>query len=986
MPPGVSTASFGTTRSPVRGLYRLMVATTRVLRRPRTLARKAFWATLLIALLALGNVLVMQLLLRQSDNIAATLSLAGRMRMLSQQMTLRALAPRQDALGMSAQLQEQYADFESAHAALLHGGHTHGQPVQALAPGLQPSLQSLTEGWRQYRQALERLPSPPLQTPEQIREVMAAGDLLLVRTERLMEQLVQYADGVHQRARVSSLALFVLDMLLLALAYTLLVRRVLRPVRALTTQCRDMAMGRYGTHTPLPMDDELGELAQALHRSSAQIATLLHDVARERDALAQMQAMFDGLTDNSVAGVYLLDESMHLVYANEQLARMLGYERQLLADRFPLARLFSPAVFDDVRVRVQDRLQGRLHSARYERTALRADGSSLEIEIFGTAMRLNGRPAVIGMMLDISQRKRAEASARRAALVYQNTTEAMVVTDAQGVVLDTNPAFTQVTGYAAHEIVGRRMNMLSSGRQSRAFYQAMWASLLESGKWSGDIWNRRKNGDDFVERLTISASYNEDGSVGCYIGLFADVTAQRRQEASIWHQAHHDHLTQLPNRQMFQQELERSMAQTRASGQSFALLFLDLDMFKEVNDTFGHDMGDELLCEVAHRLRGCVRASDKLARLGGDEFTLILHHLQQPQDAHAVCRKVLHALAQPYELMGGVVQISASAGITYFPRDGQDGVALLKQADLAMYAAKNKGRNQFCEFVPAMEQEAQERRLLLRDLQQALDGGELTLHYQPIVDMHTGRTVKAEALLRWHHGVRGPVSPAQFVPLAEESGLIVPLGDWVFQEAARQLARWRAEIAPELEINVNVSPVQLQSSGPLAQPWLRHLQTLRLPPEALAIELTENVLMEADQDTSARLQALQSAGMQLALDDFGTGYSSLAYLKRLDIDYLKIDRSFVSQLTQGSEDNVLCQAIIVMAHQLGIRVVAEGVETREQHDILRAAGCDFGQGYWYCHPVSAEDFGARLHEERAAVAEPQQPSPRPSVLAEALSA
>lgn len=932
---------------------------------PRTLHSKALWAVFLIALLALGNVLIMQLLLRQSDNLAATLNLAGKMRMLSQHIALEALAAHQHPDAFRHVPQEQYASFESAHAALRHGGNAYGLQVRPLDQRLQPALQALHDGWQQYRQAIDALDKAPVTASVEAVQVMAASKRLLGQAETLMDGLVQFADTIQRRALAGSLGLFALDGLLLALAYRLMARRVLRPILLLTEQCRNMAQGRYGARTQLPMGDELGELAGALDHSAAQIATLLQDVAQERTALAQVQAMFDGLADNTVAGVYLLDESINIIYANEQLARMLGYEREVLANHLPMERLFSPATYAEVRTSVMARLQGRVHSARYERTALRADGSKIDIEIFGSFMTLHRRPAVIGMMIDITERKRAETSVCRAALVYQHTSEAMVVTDAQGVVLDANPAFTAITGYETAEIIGRRMNILSSGHHDRAFYQALWGSLHDTGGWSGDICNRHKNGAEFVVRLTISTSYNEDGSVNCHIGLFADVTEKRRREASIWHQAHYDHLTQLPNRQMFQQNLQRSMDNARASGQPFALVFLDLDYFKEVNDTFGHDEGDELLRQVARRLQACVRSTDQVARLGGDEFTLILQNLKHLEDAQPICRKVLHSVAQPYELKNNTVHISVSAGVTFFPRDGQDGVALLKHADLAMYAAKDKGRNQFCEFAPAMEQEAQERRLLLRDLQQALDEGEFTLHYQPIVDMQSMRTIKAEALLRWRHGVRGQVSPAQFIPLAEESGLISPLGDWVFQQATRQLAQWRADLDPEFQITVNVSPVQLQSCEQQAQTWLRHLHDLQLPNSALVIELTESVLMESVMETNAKLHTLQVAGMQLALDDFGTGYSSLSYLKRLDIDYLKIDRSFVNQLTPGNEDNVLCEAIIVMAHQLGIRVVAEGVETQEQHDILRAAGCDYGQGYWYCRPVNPEDFGARLREERS---------------------
>lgn len=941
---------------------------------PRTLHSQALWAVLLIALLALGNVLIIQLLLRQSDDLAATLNLAGKMRMFSQRIALETLAAHQQAnSGLSPATREQYASFETIYGALRNGGDAYGLQVRALEQRHQPALQALHDDWQRYRQAIDALDQAPADARLEVVQVMAASQRLLGQTETLMDGLVLHADDMQRGALAGSLALFALDVLLLVVAYRLIAQRVLSPIRALTRQCRELAQGRYDARAQLTTNDELGELAQALDRSASQITTLLQDVAQERAAVAQVQAMFDGLADNSVAGVYLLDESIHIIYANEQLARILGYEREVLSNHFPMERLFAPATYALVRESIQDRLQGRVHSSRYERCALRADGAEIAIEVFGSAMTLHGRPAVIGMMIDITERKRAELSVRRAALVYQHTSEAMVVTDPQGVVLDANPSFTAITGYEAREVIGRRMNLLSSGQHDRAFYQAMWATLHETGGWSGDIVNRQKNGEEFIVRLTISTSYNEDGSISSHIGLFADVTEKRRREASIWHQAHFDHLTQLPNRQMFQQNLQLSMDGARASGQPFALVFLDLDLFKEVNDTFGHDEGDELLRQVARRLQACVRSTDQVARLGGDEFTLILQHLKHLDDVRPICRKVLHSVAQPYQLKTNTVRISVSAGVTFFPQDGLDGVALLKHADLAMYAAKDKGRNQFCEFAPAMEQEAQERRLLLRDLQQALDENEFTLHYQPIVDMRSMRTVKAEALLRWHNGVRGQVSPARFIPLAEESGLISPLGDWVFQEAARQLVAWRAELDPEFQVSVNVSPVQLHSNKQQAQTWLQHLRELELPTGALVMELTESVLMESDQETNAKLQALQEAGIQLALDDFGTGYSSLSYLKRLDIDYLKIDRSFVNQLTPGSEDNVLCEAIIVMAHQLGIRVVAEGVETREQHDILRAAGCDYGQGYWYCRPVSAEDFGTRLRDERARQADTHEP-------------
>ena len=937
---------------------------------PRTLQRKAAWALLLAFVLALGNVAVLQVLLRRSDDLAATLNIAGKMRMLGQRMALEGLAARQDPQGDWAQAyDERVQAFEQAQRTLAAGGSAFGLRVVALPAPLRPAFDDLQTSWLQYRQALQTLQAAPVGAAPDIRPVMQASAVLLQHTEVLMDGIVAYANAAHQRALYSSLALFVLDALLLLLGYVLVARRVLQPMQRLAQQCRAMVAGDYAQRAPAALarrSDELGELAQALNESARHIEQLLLDVAQERATAEQIQAMFNGLAENAVAGIYMLDHEVRLIYANDQMARLTGYTQQDLDNHLPMSRLFSPQAYVAVEKSVQDRLQGRTRNARYERRLLRADGSEVDIEIFGTAMRYQGRPAVIGLIIDISERKRAEASMRRASLVFQHTREAIVVTDARGVVQDINPAFTQITGYAAPAIVGRRMNTLSSGQHGPEFYQGMWQRLLEHGHWSGDITNCRADGQTFVSELTITASRNPDGSVHSYIGLFNDVTLQRQQQASIWHQAHYDHLTGLPNRQMFQQNLVHGMEQARHSGLSFALVFLDLDFFKEVNDTFGHDQGDELLRQVARRLRSCVRATDLIARLGGDEFTLILPGLHAQADAHPVCRKVLQAIAQPYALGGNTVHISVSMGVTFYPDDSSDGVELLKHADLAMYAAKDKGRNQFAIFEPEMQAAVQQRRLLLRDLQAGVEQSQFVLHYQPIVEMRSQRTVKAEALLRWQRPGHGLVGPGEFIDLAEESSLIVPLGDWVFHEAARQLAQWRAAGAQDFSLSVNVSPVQLLSNAHQVHAWLAQLPPLALPGAALTLEITERVLLDADPTSDSKLHQLQNAGLQLALDDFGTGYSSLSYLKRFDIDCIKIDRSFVSHLQAGSQDLVLCQAIIVMAHQLGITVVAEGVETQAQHELLRAAGCDYGQGYFYCRPVPAQLLGERLQREALA--------------------
>lgn len=934
---------------------------------PRTLKRKTIWGVVLVALLAVGNVVALQLMLRRSDDIGATVNLAGKIRMLSQRIALETFAEYLAPGGNWPHIASRYASFEETYTALRSGGMAYGLTVRPVSQALQPTLEQLHTSWLHFQKTLDaayaKIPDGNLIEHAEVLEIMAASDDLWAQSENLLNQLVDFSTKIQKNALWTSLVLFWLDILLLLLGYFLVKSRVLNPIQMLSDQCTEMAAGNYSVRSSIKINDELGQLGGVLNKSAAHIEQLLLDIAKERSAVAQVQAMFNGLADNEVSGIYMISPRMELIYASQQLAKMLGYPREVLMGNFPLEQMFAPACMGNVRERVLARLEGRVRSSRYESIAVRADGSQFEVEVFGSAMEYQGRPAIIGMLIDISARKRSEASMRRAALVYAYTSEAMVVTDPHGVVLDINPAFSEITGYAANEIIGRRLNVLSSGRHDREFYRAMWEDLHTKGGWSGDIYNIRKNGEEFIERLTITTSYNEDGAVENYIGLFTDVTRLRQREAVIWRQAHYDHLTQLPNRQMFQENLLCAIEESRRREKVFALVFLDLDFFKEVNDTFGHDEGDELLRQVAARLQSCVRSTDLVARLGGDEFVLILHDTKSQEDIFNVCHKVLDLIAKPYRLANNTVNISVSAGVTFYPQDGQDGVSLLKHADLAMYAAKEKGRNQFSVFDPSMEEEAQSRRLMLRDLQKGLDKQEFLLYYQPIVAMQTGRTVKAEALIRWDQPVRGRVNPGDFIPLAEESGLIVPLGEWIFKEAAQQVTAWRKSFSPDFVLSVNVSPVQLLSTELDCSAWLKNIKALEIPPSALIMEITERMLLESDKASDEKITELQAAGVQLALDDFGTGYSSLSYLKRFSIDYIKIDRSFVCNLHRDSEDVALCQAIIVMAHQLDIQVVAEGVETQEQHNILLEAGCDFGQGYWYCKPVTAAELTQRLQKE-----------------------
>ena len=442
------------------------------------------------------------------------------------------------------------------------------------------------------------------------------------------------------------------------------------------------------------------------------------------------------------------------------------------------------------------------------------------------------------------------------------------------------------------------------------------------------------------------------------IGTHTDITERTLAEAQVWQQAHFDALTGLPNRRMMQERLAQDLKKCRRDGLQLALLFIDLDHFKEVNDTLGHDRGDLLLTEAARRIQNCLREVDTVARMGGDEFTVIITELSDASHLQGILPKLLQALSASFQLGLDQVFVSASIGVTVYPTDGQEIEDLLKNADQALYVAKGAGRNRFSFFTPALQEAARLRSQLTHDLRAALIAQEFRVVYQPIVALATGAIHKAEALVRWQHPTRGLISPAEFIPVAESSGLIVEIGEWVFAQAAAQVQAWRAALHPEFQISVNKSPVQFENPNPKHTPWIEQLQAIGLPGDSIVVEITEGLLLSSSDGVVEQLLKLSDVGINISLDDFGTGYSSLSYLQRFDIDFVKIDQSFVRHLVPGSTDLVLCQAIIAMAHALGMKVVAEGVETASQADLLAAAGCDFAQGYLYSRPVSAPEFEA----------------------------
>ncbi|KZN58183.1 hypothetical protein N473_05425 [Pseudoalteromonas luteoviolacea CPMOR-1] len=566
--------------------------------------------------------------------------------------------------------------------------------------------------------------------------------------------------------------------------------------------------------------------------------------------------------------------------------------------------------------------------------------------------RIEHNGEAILIMRDISQKKQQEEALNLAAMTYNNSSECMVITDAQGYILDTNPAFTQVTGYEQHEVVGKTTSLLSSGRHDASFYEQLWQSLVTTGKWQGEIINKRKNGELYTEWLTIDTVYDEHDEPYRRVGIFADITDKKQKDEQLWRQSHFDELTDLPNRTSLKKQLNTLFGLPE---HNFAVLLLDIDHFKDINDTLGHYYGDLLLQDIAKRLKKLTESSARLTRIGGDEFVLIYDRCADQHCASEFAENILEALKAPFKLDNETCYIAASIGIALAPKDGENTEQLLKAADQAMYKAKQIGRNGFALFSAELREQAEQRILLLKDMRQALTQNQFEMYFQPIVSMHTQQITKAEALIRWQHPDKGMISPAEFIPLAEETQLIHQLGEFAFDQAVQVLQLTRT-LNKYIQLSINVSPIQFSAKHTTLLAWQQQLAKHQLTPDMLVLEITEGLMMQGEGRSQKRLTKLIQQGFAIALDDFGTGYSSLAYLKQMDTEFIKIDKRFVDGIEHNQDDLVLCETMILMAHQLGLKVIAEGIETETQHELLKQAGCDFGQGYFYSKPLPKSAF------------------------------
>ena len=856
--------------------------------------------------------------------------------------------------------------------------------AEILALGMQESLWNMnTEAARPLVDSVMRDPSVvriqvrglsdngfiDARAPERARgNVLRAERRIMMENERIGDVTIEMDDlrsqrDLHDKQRNYALVLAVQVTVSLLLILAFLRKRLHAPLRTLAGFSDRLSRGDFDTPLVLDVPGELGRLGTQMEAMRVAIRDLFVDVKDNEMRIQGLLAEQDAILDNVMFGV-VITRDRHVVSVNRRTEQLFGYPAGSLVGR-PSSVFF---LSDEDYAASESEFFGRLvrgDDTSHERQFRCSDGSLRWCMVSGSSID-SGRPELgnVWVFADISERKESEEKLRLSATVIEHIADGVTVVDVAGTIVAVNPAFTHITGYEAQAVVGQSWSVTRSGRNDQEKYWAMWRQLSETGFWRGELWNTRKDGDTYLEWLTVSTVRDDAGKVTHYVGVFSDITRLKESQDKLDYLAHHDPLTSLPNRLLFNDRLLHAIGRATRVSRQLAVMFIDLDRFKSVNDTLGHHVGDELLKQVASALGERLREGDTLARLGGDEFIVLLEDVDGGYGAAQVASKMMALFEQPFVVAEHELFVTGSIGISLFPANGQDANLLVRNADLAMYQAKSRGRNGYQFYSPEMDGEGVERLRMEALLRRAIERNEIFVHYQPQVEIGSRRLIGVEALVRWHNPELGLVSPVRFIPMAEDTGFINQIGEWVLFEACRQMRRWDEAGLEVPKVAVNLSVRQVER-GAMTVLVAQVLEETGLAPRRLQLEVTESVIMNTG-DALAFVHELHAIGVGLAIDDFGTGYSSLAYLKQLPVDVLKIDRSFIKDIAVDSNDEAIAIAIIQLGKSMNLSVIAEGVENEEQAAFLLRHGCTRAQGYLYGRPVAPdvllEEWGNRNDE------------------------